>query len=109
RKVVQEQELATSVWAYTDESIDPGLLIIGAVLQQGKDPKDVEKAVDGEILRIKEGGVSGDELTRPHGRHLRTSYMVRNRHPAQLSPWGARPLSRMIRTMSISIRRGSRR
>ncbi len=64
RKVVQEQELATSVWAYVDESIDPGLLIIGAVLQQGKDPKDVEKAVDEEILRIKEGGVSDDELSK---------------------------------------------
>ncbi len=64
RKVVQEQELATSVWAYTDESIDPGLMIIGAVLQQGKDPKDVEKLVDEEILRIKEGGVSDDELNK---------------------------------------------
>ena len=62
KKIVQDQELATSVWAYTDESMDPGLMVIGAVLQQGKDPKDVEKAVDEEILRIKEGGVSGEEL-----------------------------------------------
>ena len=62
KKIVREQELATSVWAYTDESVDPGLMVIGAVLQQGKDPKDVERAVDEEILRIKEGGVSPEEL-----------------------------------------------
>jgi zinc protease len=62
KKIVQEQELATSVWAYTDESVDPGLMVIGAILQRGKDPKDVEKAVEEEILRIKEGGVAPEEL-----------------------------------------------
>ncbi|MEO0141116.1 MAG: pitrilysin family protein [candidate division WOR-3 bacterium] len=62
REIVRDQELATSVWAYTDESVDPGLLVVGAVLQQGKDPKDVEKIIDKEIIRIKEGGVSEEEL-----------------------------------------------
>ncbi len=62
KSLVKQKELATDVWAYADEGVDPGLFVVGAILQQGKDPKDVEDAINAEIAKLTEGGVSQEEL-----------------------------------------------
>ncbi len=55
KALVEEKGLATGAWAYTDEGLDPGLLVIGANLKQGVDPDSALAAIDQVIEGVKEG------------------------------------------------------
>ncbi len=70
QKIVDEKGLASSISAFNYSLNDHGLFIIWAVLQQGKDVKELESAILEEIERFKNEGVSDEELQRARNKNL---------------------------------------
>ena len=63
KALVEDKGLATGVWAYADEGLDPGLLVIGASLKQGADPDSALAVIDKVIEDVK-AGVSEEEVAK---------------------------------------------
>jgi predicted Zn-dependent peptidase len=60
--IVRQQQLATSVTAFSGDSRGPGLFNIVATPVPGKTVADVEAAIDAEIERVKTGPIENWEL-----------------------------------------------
>ncbi len=70
QKIVDEKGLASSISAFNYSLNDHGLFIIWAVLQQGKDVKELENAILEEIENFKKEGVTDEELERAKNKNL---------------------------------------
>jgi zinc protease len=62
RRLVDRDQLAISVNAFHDDSLDPGLLVIAMQPRTGIDPARAERALFEELDRIGREGISADEL-----------------------------------------------
>ena len=60
--LVDQQQLATSVFVYFGESFDPNLFSINAVANAGVQPDSLERAIYRELERIKQQGITEAEL-----------------------------------------------
>ncbi len=70
RAIVDEKGLASSISAFNYSLHDHGLFIIWAVLQQGKDAKELESAILEEVEKFKKEGISEEELQRAKNKNL---------------------------------------
>jgi zinc protease len=68
RALVHEQQIAQDVAAYVLPTESTGMMLLHATAKQGVDIEDLERAIDDEIKRLAEGGVSEDEMTRARNR-----------------------------------------
>lgn len=68
QSLVFEQELATSLFTYIPESIDPNLFYIYAVAGQGVEADKLEKAMIAELNKVVKEGVSEQELQKVKNR-----------------------------------------
>ncbi len=64
RRLVEDRKLAVEVAGDWHEGLDPGLLWLHLTLPEGADPLAVRDAVDGELARVAERGVTRAELER---------------------------------------------
>ncbi len=64
RSLVDEQQLATSIFTYMPESFDPNLVYIYATAANGIKAGPLEKAIITEINKIMHSGVEDKELTK---------------------------------------------
>ena len=64
RSLVDEKQLATSVFTYMPQSFDPNLFYIYANASNGIDAHSLEKAIIKEVNKIMVSGVSENELTK---------------------------------------------
>ncbi|MCX7947796.1 MAG: insulinase family protein [candidate division WOR-3 bacterium] len=64
RSIVHEKQLATSISAFYYGLKDDGMLVIFAILQQGKNIHDLEKAINEEIENLKTNPITNEELKR---------------------------------------------
>jgi zinc protease len=62
KSLVDEQQLATSVFSYIPESFDPNLLYIYAVASKADSETQLEEAILAELEKLKTEGVSEREL-----------------------------------------------
>lgn len=62
KSLIDEQQLATSVFSYMPESFDPNLLYVYAVASQGDNEARLEEAILAELEKLKTEGVSEREL-----------------------------------------------
>lgn len=62
RKLVDEQQIFSSIGAYVVPGLDPGLLLIEGKLHNGFSPEDGEKAIDEVIADFLANGFSEQEL-----------------------------------------------
>ena len=62
QQLVKEKSIFSTIDAYITGEIDPGMLIISGSIANGYSAEEAEKAVDGEIDRIKKEPVSDNEL-----------------------------------------------
>ena len=70
RVLVEEQKLAISADSYVDRGFDPGLAWFLLTLPAGADTKKAEAAFDLEIERLRDGGVTAQELARARSQAL---------------------------------------
>jgi zinc protease len=70
RVLVEEQKLAISADSYVDRGFDPGLAWFLLTLPAGADTKKAETAFDLEIERLRDGGVTAQELARARSQAL---------------------------------------
>jgi predicted Zn-dependent peptidase len=68
--LIDEQQVATEVFAYMPESFDPNLFIFSAVASRETDAATLERALIGEIGKVVANGVSEAELTKVKNRKL---------------------------------------
>ncbi|NLY93362.1 MAG: insulinase family protein [Myxococcales bacterium] len=66
--LVKKKELAAQVVTYTDDRRGPDTFSIFAVAADGKDPRELEAAIDAEIASIAKKGVSARELAKARNR-----------------------------------------
>lgn len=64
RSIINEQQLATSLFTYFPQSFDPNLFYIYAVASEGVSSEKLEKAIIKEINQVIEKGVDEKELTK---------------------------------------------
>ncbi|HTT03084.1 MAG TPA: pitrilysin family protein [Steroidobacteraceae bacterium] len=64
RLLVEQRKLAVEVSGEWQQGFDPGLLWLHLTLPEGIEPTSVERAVDAELARIAEQGVTPSELER---------------------------------------------
>lgn len=62
RKLVKEQELFTSISAFSMGTLDPGLIVVNGRLQDGKTHGEAEKAVDEILASLATDGPTDEEL-----------------------------------------------
>ena len=62
RKLVKEQEMFTSISAFSMGTLDPGLAVISGRLQEGRTHEEAEKAVDEILASVSADGPSDEEL-----------------------------------------------
>jgi zinc protease len=62
RDLVYQRQLATSISANADLRIDPGLFIIGSMVQAGKTPAEVEAAVYEQVEQVTVESIADREL-----------------------------------------------
>ncbi|WP_026135820.1 M16 family metallopeptidase [Nafulsella turpanensis] len=72
--LVDQQQLATSVFSYVPESFDPNLLYIYAVAGKGVEETALEEAITAELEKIKTEGVSEKELEKVKNQKLMELY-----------------------------------
>lgn len=60
--LVDQQQLATSVFVYFGESFDPSLFSINAVANEGVAPEKLEAAIYAELEKVKKEGITEAEL-----------------------------------------------
>ncbi|HJY41978.1 MAG TPA: pitrilysin family protein, partial [Steroidobacteraceae bacterium] len=70
RVLVEEQKLAISADSYLDRGFDPGLAWFLLTLPAGADTQKAEAVFDSEIERLRDGGVTAQELTRARSQAL---------------------------------------
>jgi Predicted Zn-dependent peptidases len=70
RVLVEEQKLAISADSYIDRGFDPGLAWFLLTLPAGADTQKAEAVFDSEIERLRDGGVTAQELTRARSQAL---------------------------------------
>lgn len=70
RVLVEEQKLAISADSYIDRGFDPGLAWFLLTLPAGADTHKAEAVFDREIERLRDGGVTAQELTRARSQAL---------------------------------------
>jgi zinc protease len=70
RVLVEEQKLAISADSYIDRGFDPGLAWFLLTLPAGGDAQKAEAVFDREIERLREGGVTAQELARARSQAL---------------------------------------
>jgi zinc protease len=70
RVLVEEQKLAISADSYIDRGFDPGLAWFLLTLPAGGDAQKAEAVFDREIERLRDGGVTAQELTRARSQAL---------------------------------------
>ncbi len=68
--LVDQQQLATSVFTSYDESFDPTIFGFYAVTNKGANETAVEKAIDAEIDKIKKDGITEQELQKVKNQKL---------------------------------------
>jgi zinc protease len=64
KRLVYDDQIATTVAAYVDDREIGGEFVVEATAKQGQDPKAVEKAVNEELARFLKEGPTADELDR---------------------------------------------
>ncbi len=62
QRLVKDQELFSGIQCYHTGSIDPGLLVVEGKITAGRSLDDANAAVEAEVARIAEDGVTDDEL-----------------------------------------------
>jgi zinc protease len=70
RVLVEEQKLAISADSYVDRGFDPGLTWFLLTLPAGGDTQKAEAVFDGEIERLRDAGVTAQELARARSQAL---------------------------------------
>jgi zinc protease len=70
RVLVEDQKLAISADSYVDRGFDPGLAWFLLTLPAGGDAQNAEAVFDREIERLREGGVTAQELARARSQAL---------------------------------------
>jgi zinc protease len=70
RVLVEEQKLAISADSYVDRGFDPGLAWFLLTLPAGGDTQKAEAVFDREIERLRDGGVTAQELARARSQAL---------------------------------------
>ncbi len=70
RVLVEEQKLAISADSYIDRGFDPGLAWFLLTLPAGGDARQAEAVFDREIERLRDGGVTAQELARARSQAL---------------------------------------
>jgi zinc protease len=70
RVLVEEQKLAISADSYIDRGFDPGLAWFLLALPAGGDPQKAEAVFDREIQRLRDEGVTAQELARARSQAL---------------------------------------
>jgi len=70
RVLVEEQKLAISADSYIDRGFDPGLAWFLLTLPAGGDARKAEAVFDSEIERVRNGGVTAQELARARSQAL---------------------------------------
>ena len=60
--LVRQQQIAVQVYSGAQQSKGPGLFYLEAMAAPGKDPADLEKAIDAEIEKIQKGPIQEWEL-----------------------------------------------
>lgn len=70
RVLVEEQKLAISADSYVDRGFDPGLAWFLLTLPAGGDAQRAEAVFDREIERLRDGGVTAQELARARSQAL---------------------------------------
>jgi predicted Zn-dependent peptidase len=68
--LVDQQQLATSVFTSYDESFDPTIFGFYSVTNKGVNEQAVEKAIDAEIEKIKKEGITEQELQKVKNQKL---------------------------------------
>lgn len=74
RNIVLDKKLATRAFANDEPRKYEGLFEIQAEAKEGHTPEELEKAVDGEIERLKKEPVGADELLSVKNRYLASTY-----------------------------------
>jgi len=64
RRLVDTDQLAASVDGVTQVSLDPGQFIVFSQLRPGANPGKAEQAIYAELTRLRDQGVTADELTK---------------------------------------------
>ena len=64
RRLIDTDQLAVSIEGFTQESLDPGQLIVFSQLRPGASPDKAEQAIYAELTRLRDQGVTADELTK---------------------------------------------
>jgi zinc protease len=70
RVLVEEKKLAISADSFIDRGFDPGLAWFLLMLPAGADTKEAEAVFDLEIQRLRDGGVTAQELARARSQAL---------------------------------------
>jgi zinc protease len=70
RVLVEEKKLAISADSYVDRGFDPGLTWFLLTLPAGADTKQAEAVFDSEIERVRDSGVTAQELARARSQAL---------------------------------------
>ncbi len=74
KSLVDEQQLATSVFSYMPESFDPNLMYVYAVASKADSEAQLEEAILTELEKIKTEGVSARELEKVKNQKLMELY-----------------------------------
>lgn len=74
KSLISDEQLATSVFAYHPESIDPNLFVIYAIASQQTSATQVEKAITKQLNDIMKNGVTENELQKVKNQKLVNFY-----------------------------------
>ena len=64
QRLVEQEQIALGVGAFTDRGFDPGLAWIAMTLAAGGDPAKAERILDDELAKIAKDGPTAAELTK---------------------------------------------
>lgn len=64
QSLVKEKQLFSNINCYHTGSHDPGMLVIEGKIVEGKTPQEAEAAINAEIEKLLESGVTADELSK---------------------------------------------
>ena len=70
RALVHEQQIAQDVAAYVLPTESTGIMLLQATAKEGVSIEEIERAVDKELARVVESGITEDEMTRAKNRSI---------------------------------------
>jgi len=70
RALVHEQQIAQDVAAYVLPTESTGIMLLQATAKEGVSIEEIERAVDKELARVVESGITQDEMTRAQNRSI---------------------------------------